>query len=277
MQRRGRCALRMEDLDRPRVMPGAADSIIADLTDLGLLTTTDWMWQSQRTTAYAHALTTLADLGAVFACRCSRKDLARAASAPHVGEEGPPYPGTCRALGLPLDTPDTALRVDVARLVELFGAPSVTDLLCGPIVHDVITDTGDFVIRRRDGLYAYQLAVVVDDIAQGVTEVTRGRDLLSSAPRQALLHRALGNAPPAFAHLPLVVDAHGQRLSKRNTQAPFLLRPLLDRIGAPGVLGLFLHMLGFADAEANVTLDEFAARLTDEALQRPQLTLHRQH
>ena len=270
------CLVRIEDLDGPRVVAGAATSILNDIARLGLATTASApaddgsvidgvMWQSRRTQAYEAALARLSQ-GALYACRCSRKDLQRAASAPHVGDEGPPYPGTCRALGLPLDAPETALRVDVSRLVQRYGAPPVTDLLCGPIIHDVVADVGDFIVRRKDGLFAYQLAVVVDDGAQGVTEVTRGRDLLSSAPRQALLHHALGQAAPAFAHLPLVVDETGARLSKRSPSAPGLLSPWLDAVGTEGVLGHFLWLLGRGPAGGRATFHAFAAAIDDDAL-----------
>ena len=237
----GRCYLRIEDLDTPRVMPGAAATIIEDLAALGLgfdpcgtpspelsgAVSDGVLWQGRRTRAYEQALQQLIADGLVYACRCSRKDLQRTASAPHVGDDGPPYPGTCRTLGLPLNAPDVALRVRLDLLVERFGAPHVVDAWQGAYPQDVVADVGDIVVRRKDGLFSYQLAVVVDDAAQGVTEVVRGVDLLSSAPRQVLLHQALGHTPPSFAHLPLLVDDDGHRLSKRSPSAPGLLRTVL--------------------------------------------------
>ena len=155
----GRCLLRIEDLDTPRVMPGAAASIVDDLSTLGVnfdaFTTSDRdvdsavvagvLWQSRRTRAYEQALQHLIAQGLVYACRCSRKDLQRTASAPHVGDDGPPYPGTCRTLGLPLHAPDVALRVRMDLLVHRFGAPHVVDGWQGAYAQDVVADVGDIV------------------------------------------------------------------------------------------------------------------------------------
>jgi len=299
-QRRGCCLLRIEDLDTPRVVAGAAGRIVKDCAALGLAfdpfvvadaagdeaVQDGVVWQSRRTRAYADALQALVDDGLVFACRCSRRDLQRAASAPHAGDEGPVYPGTCRELGIPLDAPDVALRVRVDRLARRHGDPghgaaghsavvAVDDAWQGCFAHDVTTDVGDFVVRRRDGLFSYQLAVVVDDRWQGVTEVVRGADLLASAPRQILLHRALAASdgtpprPPSFAHLPLLVDGDGQRLSKRSPQAPGLLGAVLQQTSAPALIGHFAALLGVVVAGARLTVEEFAALPLEAALQRP--------
>jgi glutamyl-queuosine tRNA(Asp) synthetase len=295
-QQHGRCLLRIEDLDTPRVVAGAAAAIAVDCAALGLsfdrfdvgvdgdvdagaAVQDGVVFQSRRTRAYEAALQALVDQGLVFACRCSRKDLQRAASAPHVGDEGPVYPGTCRDAGIPLDAPDAALRVRVDRLAQRFGDASavvgVHDAWQGWFAHDVATDVGDFVVRRRDGLFSYQLAVVVDDRWQGVTEVVRGADLLSSAPRQVLLHRALAAAegtrssPPSFAHLPLFVDESGHRLSKRSPQAPELLRTVLLRVSPSRLVGHFAALLGLVDDGAHLTVDEFAALPFQRALRRP--------
>jgi glutamyl-tRNA synthetase len=280
-RRGGRCLLRIEDLDMPRCPPWASAAIRDDLAAFGLAfdpctsTAPDVvaardddgvLVQSRRTAVYRQALQRLIDDDLVYACRCSRKDLQRAASAPHVGDDGPPYPGTCRDLGLPLDAPDVALRLRMDRLVARCGAPVVVDLLCGPYPQDVVAEVGDIVVRRRDGLFSYQLAVVVDDAAQGITEVTRGRDLLSSAPRQAVLHRALGHVPPAFAHLPLLVDDDGHRLSKRSPQAPGLLRTMLLEIGPDRLRGHLLHLLGLAPAHATASFADVCAAVDDDAL-----------
>jgi glutamyl-Q tRNA(Asp) synthetase len=259
-QQRGLCRLRIEDLDTPRVKPGAAARMLEDLAALGLAFDGDVVWQSARGGAYDDALAALADAGLVYACSCSRKDLA--ASAPHQGDEGPVYPGTCRDKGLPLDAHDVALRVRVDRLVARFGAPVVVDGWQGAFAHDVERDVGDFIVKRKDGLYAYQLAVVVDDGAQGVTEVVRGQDLLSSAPRQVLLHQALSQAPPSFAHLPLLVDDDGHRLSKRSPQAPEVLRTLFSRGVTPArLLGHLLWLLGKNATHDDVDAAEFADAL----------------
>jgi glutamyl-tRNA synthetase len=234
--RGGAFVMRSEDLDRARVVPGAEARIFADLRWLGL----DWdegpdvggprgpYRQSERGEHYATALAALVAKGRLFACSCSRKDLAAAAarspSAPHAGDDGPPYPGTCR--GRAVDERDRAafaagsaerglawrFRVDP-------GEVTFHDRRRGTLVQDVAAMVGDFVVRRGDGTPAYQLAVVVDDIAMAIDEVVRGEDLLGSTPRQILLYRALGTTPPTFAHVALVLDERGQRLAKRNSDA----------------------------------------------------------
>lgn len=260
-----RCLLRIEDLDTPRIVDGARERIEEDLARLGLtFDGDDVLVQSEHTDRYHAALMQLRAAGLVYACKCSRKDLLRAASAPHEGEEGPPYPGTCRALALPFDEPELPVawrfRVDEDSVV------TVHDALQGEYTQDVARMVGDFVVKRKDGLLAYQLAVVVDDILQNITEVVRGRDLLSSAPRQVLLFRALGATPPKFAHIPLWVDAEGHRLSKRNGTSPDLLRTLHARGVSPAdVVGRIAAVLGIDGVRDVATL---AARLDDAVLAR---------
>ena len=279
-RRHGRCLLRLEDLDTPRVLPGAAQTIVDDLQALGLrfdafqpddstagATTDGLLWQGRRTRAYDEALQRLIAADLVYACRCSRKDLQRAASAPHVGDDGPAYPGTCRELGIALDAPDTALRVRMDRLVARFGPPTIRDAWQGTYVQDVVAEVGDIVVRRKDGLFSYQLAVVVDDGAQRITEVVRGVDLLSSAPRQVLLHQALGQTPPTFAHLPLIVDDDGQRLSKRSPTAPGLLRTILQEHGPQRFLGHLLWVMDTIDEDdVDVDVAGFIDDLDESAL-----------
>jgi glutamyl-tRNA synthetase len=225
---RGALVLRMEDLDRDRVVRGGASAILDDLRWLGL----SWdegpdvggpfapYTQSERTPLYEAALAELAARGLTFLCDCSRAEIARAASAPHAGDEGPRYPGTCRALGM---QPRAFKRPPAVRLAvphDGRAAIRLEDRVLGPIVEDVAEATGDFVLRRGDGVFAYQLAVVVDDLAMGVTEVVRGADLAASAPRQALLARLLGGEAPRFAHVPLVLGEGGERLAKRAKGMP---------------------------------------------------------
>jgi glutamyl-Q tRNA(Asp) synthetase len=212
----GRWLVRMEDLDTPRVIPGSAEEILAALRRYGL----DWegevVFQSQRIALYEAALETLRAKGLVYDCACSRADLQRAASAP-LGAE-PVYPGTCR----------NGLQGRAARAIR-FRVPDETiafdDMLRGRIEEHLPTGTGDFVIKRADGVFAYQLAVVVDDAAQGVTQVVRGGDLLSSTPRQIALQRALDLPTPRYAHLPLVTNPDGSKLGKRDGALPL---PTLD-------------------------------------------------
>jgi glutamyl-tRNA synthetase len=216
----GRLIFRVEDLDGPRVLPGSAERHAEDLRWLGL----DWddgpdrggedgpYRQSERSARYEEALDSLGDRGLLYYCDCSRLEVARIAAAPHAGEEGPRYPGLCRAHGLatrPWRRPPAVRLAVPVRTVEL------VDRFQGPFHQDVQGCVGDFVLKRGDGVYAYQLAVVVDDLAMGITEVVRGADLLSSAPRQVLLAELLGGRPPDYAHAPLVVSADGSRLAKR--------------------------------------------------------------
>ncbi len=206
----GEFLLRIEDLDPDRAKPVLTDAIFRDLEFLGL----DWdgevLVQSRRAQLYDAALEQLKAKGRVYPCTCSRAEIQRAASAPH-GDEGPIYPGTCRAGAAKKEGRTPALRFRVAK-----GEWSVDDLVRGRFTQDVLAQVGDFVVRRADGVASYQLAVVVDDAASGVTHVLRGDDLLSSTPRQLQLYEALGLEAPAFAHVPLLLQPDGKRLAKRE-------------------------------------------------------------
>lgn len=207
----GRWLLRMEDLDPPREMPGAADSILRDLEALGFRWDGPVLYQSKRLTAYEEALDRLQHGGHLFPCACTRSEIADSAVA---GIEGPVYAGTCRK-GLAAGKTARALRVRVER-----GDVAFDDRLQGPIHQDIARDVGDFVVRRADGCHAYQLAVVVDDAWQKVTHVVRGADLLLSTPRQLYLQRLLGYPQPIYMHLPVLVNAAGEKLSKQTHAAP---------------------------------------------------------
>jgi len=209
----GRWLLRMEDLDPPRVVPGAADDILFTLENLGLHWDGEIVWQSRRTDAYQAAVEMLRDKGQVFDCTCTRKEILL--TAPHPGEEGPVYPGTCRS-GLPVGRKPRAQRIIVPDRQICF-----TDGVFGPMQQVLTEAVGDFVLRRADGMFAYQLAVVVDDAASGINQVVRGADLLSSTPRQIFLHACLGNLVPEYIHLPLLTDRHGKKISKRQGAVGF--------------------------------------------------------
>jgi glutamyl-tRNA synthetase len=211
----GTLVMRIEDLDPPRVQPGSAEEIMADLAWLGL----DWdegpdvggpyapYVQSQRFATYAAAVEIIERKGLIFPCTCTRKELQAIASAPHGDSDlGPRYPGTC------LHGPTHPERPS-SRRFHMPRGEAFVDELHGPRPE---SEPDDFVVQRSDGHYAYQLAVVVDDIAMGITEVVRGDDLLSSTPRQIALYRALDAEPPRFLHIPLGLGADGERLSKRN-------------------------------------------------------------
>lgn len=220
----GTLVLRIEDIDTPRVVPGQAARIAEDLDWLGihfhegphLGGAAGPYVQSERQHLYEAALENLAQQGLVYLCDCSRAEIARVASAPHEGDDGPRYPGTCRSFGMrarPFRRPPA-----VRFAVPTDGRQIVTtnDLVLGTRTENVAETTGDFVLRRADGIFAYQLAVVVDDIAMGITDVVRGADLATSSARQALLTRLLGGDAIQFAHIPLLVADDGRRLAKRD-------------------------------------------------------------
>jgi len=215
--RGGRLILRMEDIDSPRIKPGADRQAIDDLLWLGL----DWdegpYVQTQRLDLYHDAFERLKAAERIYPCTCTRSDIAAAASAPHAGQEGPIYPGTCsvrtaaEAVQLAKEGKPLAWRFRAADQER-----RIQDLVAGEQHCNIARELGDFVVGKTDGTPAYQLAVVVDDAAMGVTEVLRGDDLLPSAFRQLELYEALGAKPPAFAHVPLVVGTDGRRLAKRH-------------------------------------------------------------
>ena len=226
--RAGQVVMRVEDLDGPRVKPGAMESMLDDLHWLGF----DWdegpdvggpfgpYVQTQRLARYDAALEQLIEAGRVYPCLCSRGDIERAASAPHPGEEGPRYPGLCDGRFGSLEDATAAATAAGRSLAWRFRVPPgpipYRDELHGDLAFDVAQFAGDFVIRKGSGTAAYQLAVVVDDAAMRITEVVRGDDLLTSTPRQRLLYDALGLTPPTFRHVPLVVGPDGLRLAKRH-------------------------------------------------------------
>jgi glutamyl-tRNA synthetase len=215
--RGGRVILRVEDLDVDRVKPGMVEACLADLEWLGL----DWdegpLLQSQNTAPMQEALTSLVERELAYPCTCSRKEIQAALSAPHPGCGETRYPGTCRFRYLTVSEAEASSgRTAGLRFRVPPGEIRLHDAFHGPFVHDVQSEVGDFLIARRDGQFAYQLAVVVDDARQGVTEVLRGADLLSSTPRQWLLQRALLLPHPTWIHVPLVLDETGERLAKRR-------------------------------------------------------------
>ncbi len=246
----GRWLVRIEDVDRPRCVPGTDQIILQQLARCGLLPDAAPVWQSARDSAYAAALQALRDRGKAYPCGCTRREIegALAASgADHVRHAERVYPGTCRG-GLH-GKPARAWRLRVAA--EGRGAGDGdgdgvdttlidwTDRRLGPLRQDVAREVGDFVLRRADGLWAYQLAVVVDDAAQGVTHIVRGEDLADNTPRQIVLQRALGVPTPAYLHTPLVLAADGHKLSKQNgAMAIDLTEPLQALAAAAKVLGL---------------------------------------
>lgn len=213
----GRWLLRMEDIDPPREVPGAADAILRSLETHGLEWNGTVLYQSRRTQAYEEALERLQEAGLLYPCNCTRSEIAAKGE---YGPFGPIYPGTCRN-GARKGRKRHALRVLTHDRPITFE-----DRLQGPQTQCLQTSVGDFVVRRADGLYAYQLAVVVDDAAQGVTDIVRGADLLDSTARQIHLQQILGTPTPRYLHLPIAVNAQGEKLSKQTHAAPLdNLRP----------------------------------------------------
>jgi glutamyl-tRNA synthetase len=263
--RKGRFVMRMEDLDQGRVRPGLAESILADLRWLGL----DWdegpdrggpyspYEQSRRAALYEHAFDELREAGRVYPCFCSRSDIAAAASAPQTPGDEARYPGTCRDL----DPGEVASRLREQRSpawrfrVDPGERRAFVDRVRGRWAPAGGIPPGDFVIRRKDGVASYQLAVVVDDAAMGITEVVRGDDLLPSTVRQLVLYEALGHSPPAFAHVPLLLGPDGTRLSKRHDGVT--VAELRDAgLGAREIVGRLAHLVGIRPTPAPVAVRE---------------------
>ena len=249
-QKGGRVVLRIENLDTARCPRHYADQMEEDLRWLGL----DWdegpsvggpdgpYYQSERTALYQAALDRLKAMGLVYPCFCTRAEL-HAASAPHREDGQVIYAGTCRNLTAEQAAERARQRAPALRLRVPDEAWAFTDGHMGPYRENLAKDCGDFLLRRSDGMFAYQLAVVVDDAAMGVTEVVRGADLLDSTPRQLYLYHLLDLPAPSFIHFPLLLDANGRRLSKRNADAG--LDDLRDRATAAEILGKLAYLAGF--------------------------------
>ena len=260
-RRGGRWILRIEDLDPQRSKKAHAEMIEDDLHWLGL----DWdegglenkgshgpYLQSQRHDLYQHYLDRLIATGYTYKCRCTRADI-MTTQAPHQSDGRVIYAGTCRPSVLPCPTFDShapgAVRLYVPDSDICFN-----DLIAGPQIYNLARDCGDFILCRADGAWSYQLAVVVDDALMGITEVMRGNDLLLSAAQQIYLYRLLGFTPPLFAHLPLLTNELGQRLSKRDNS---LSMESLRRDHTPEqVLGLVAHAARLTDSTSPVSLNE---------------------
>jgi glutamyl-tRNA synthetase len=249
----GRVVLRIEDIDAGRVRPGMTEAALLDLRWLGL----DWdegpdvsgpsapYLQSQRGALYAAAFERLKEQEQVYPCTCTRSDIARMASAPHASDAEPVYPGTCRRRSVADAAPlRSAGRAFAWRFRVETGPVAWHDEVLGPTTLDPAQLGGDFLVARSTGEAAYQLAVVVDDAAMGVTQVIRGDDLVSSTPRQLLLYQALGEVPPGFAHIGLVLDIQSKRLAKRD-QAIKLSSLRLAGVDPRRLIGCLVHSCGW--------------------------------
>jgi glutamyl-Q tRNA(Asp) synthetase len=221
--------VRIDDLDPPRTVPGAAESILRCLEAFGMHPDRDSVFQSRRGDAYHAALHRLRSRGLAYPCGCTRREISEAGIA---GIEGDVYPGTCRQ-GLPPGREAHAwrMRTEGARI-------EFTDILQGAVCQQIDTDIGDFVLYRAGHVFAYHLACAVDDAEQGITHVVRGADLLASTPRQIHLQRALGLPTPAYLHLPVAANAAGEKLSKQT------LAPAVDTARPVSMLARVLEFLG---------------------------------
>jgi glutamyl-Q tRNA(Asp) synthetase len=225
----GQWLVRIEDIDPPRELPGASDAILVTLEQYGLCWDGEVMYQSRRSPAYADSLARLQQDGQTYPCTCSRRDIMLAAA----DYSEAVYPGTCRN-GIPAGRTPRSIRVRVADDVSI----GFHDRLQGEQHEHLSPTSGDFVLRRADGLYAYQLAVVVDDAAQGITDIVRGADLLDSTARQIYLQQLLGFTTPRYLHLPVATNAAGEKLSKQTlAKAVPLERPLAVLCAVLGFLG----------------------------------------
>ncbi len=204
----GKWLLRIEDLDTPRVQARATDDIIRTLASFGFEWDGAIMYQSQRTEAYLNAFTQLKDKQLIYPCTCTRKEIADSAS--HIGIEGIMYPGTCLTQAIKPNAP-VAWRIKTSNQAIHFN-----DVIQGDIHQNLAYDIGDFVLKRADHLFTYQLAVVVDDAEQGITHIVRGADLLNSTPRQIYLQTQLNFNTPNYAHIPIATNNDGQKLSKQT-------------------------------------------------------------
>lgn len=216
----GEWLVRIEDLDTPRVVTGASSSILHTLESLGMEWDGEVVYQSQRNALYQNALNILAESGLTYPCTCTRKEISDSSL---MGIAGAIYPGTCR--NAPSSNNPSALRIQTNSEPIFFE-----DALEGPVKQQLQRESGDFVLRRVDGIFAYQLAVVVDDAEQNITHIVRGADLLDSTPRQIYIQQLLGYPLPSYMHLPIVTNADGKKLSKQTRAAPIDLSKALPQL-----------------------------------------------
>lgn len=289
--RGGRVILRIEDIDSPRLKRGAAEQAIEDLRWLGL----DWdegpyvggphapYVQTQRLELYRQALEKLKAAERVYPCTCSRSDVEAAASAPHLGQEGPIYPGTCASrcvadanvLARSASESNPALPF-AWRFRTTNSGRQFDDLVAGPQTCNVATELGDFVIAKADGAPAYQLAVVVDDHAMGITEVLRGDDLMPSAFRQLELYEFFGWSPPRFAHVPLVVGPDGRRLAKRHGDTRLVMLREAG-VSAERLIGLLAWSCALIERKESISAGELVAAFDVAKLSRKQWVFTDEH
>ena len=264
--RGGSLILRMEDLDTQRTKEENAQILRDDLLWLGLDWDLETQPQSLRSGVYDRYFEMLMEQGLLYPCYCTRAQL-HSVNAPHLSDGTYVYPGTCRGLEAPPTGRDPAWRVRVPQ-----GQWVVEDLLQGTYREDLSIHCGDFVVRRSDGMYVYQLAVTVDDGEAGVTEVVRGLDLLSSAPRQMYLQKLLGFPHPTYGHVPLLLAPDGRRLSKRDRDMD--LGYLRSHMTAQHLLGILAHTAGLLETPIPISAKELANQFSWDKLKKDSVILH---
>lgn len=268
----GRMVLRLEDLDPDRCTQAWCDQVMRDLEWLGLDWDNEPVYQSRRTEAYRASFTQLEERGLIYPCYCTRAERL-AASAPHRSDGVVIYDGRCRRLS-PQEREELAGTRRPAWRVEVpEETVSFVDHIQGPFSQNLARDCGDFILRRSDGVYAYQLAVVVDDAAMGVTQVVRGSDLLDSTPRQLWLQEELGLPHPEYGHVPLLLAPDGRRLAKRDRDQE--LGILREKYTAPELVGRLAHLAGLIPEPAAVTPAELVPLFSWEKLPKEDRTAPR--
>ncbi len=263
----GKCLLRIEDIDLPRCPSRLTQAMLRDIEWLGIPFDGPLLIQSERGAVYEEALGRLRAQGLIYPCFCTRAQLmASAALAPNLGDTQVVYRGTCaRLTGAEIEalsrTRKPALRVRVEE-----REVTVADRVQGNFAENLARDCGDFIVRRSDGLWGYQLAAVVDDALTGVTEVVRGRDILSSTPRQMYLLEKLGAPIPTYAHIPLLMDSQGRRLAKRD--GDLCLDSLAKRFTPEAIFGALACAYGLRETPAPVSLEKLAEDFTWDKVKR---------
>lgn len=260
----GKFLVRIEDLDVARCPRSSADEILSDLDKLGLKPDGEVLYQSERSHVYERYEKILKDKNLVYPCFCSRAEL-HAAQAPHLSDGSYIYSGKCAELSPEQVEQKLQLRPACERVRVPDLEISFTDEKAGKYTQNLKRDCGDFIIRRSDGVFAYQLAVVVDDALSGVTEVVRGVDLLSSTPRQIWLCGTLGFAPPSYVHIPLLVAKDGRRLSKRDGDT---LSAYLEKYSPEEIIGLIAYCSGIISKLRPITPEELVPLYRPDKLKK---------
>lgn len=266
----GRFLLRIEDLDVPRCPRRLAEQCLADLEWLGFTWDEEPLYQSQRSAIYQHYLDELTRQGRIYPCFCTRAQL-QASQAPNLGDTQWVYNRSCASLSPEQVAELSAQRSPAMRLRVPDEDVCFTDGLYGPQCENLARDCGDFILRRSDGLYGYQLAVVVDDALSGVNQVVRGRDILSATPRQIFLQQCLGFETPAYIHIPLLMDSQGRRLAKRDKDISL---PALSRCMTPeNILGTLAASVGLLEECRPMSLEELIPHFQWSKIRREDVRL----